>query len=259
MKILTYAAIVITLFVLVVIPFGWFNFAPYTVEANDIGDYLGGVFSPLAFLWLVLGYELQRRELVLTREQLKAQATELERSASASTQMLEVQLKSLRRDELRDRIESLPQRVARLISCYQPFLEIGNNNKKGLRPVRFRPDFPANNEPARLKKFGDQLLSSATVWNSRYEKDHGPLPDNLRAVSSNAFTRLEAEYVRLSEWWETCRQLSNDTGLDSLAALGEQCGIEELLKASTICVGITLARGNTSIPPMALKASGTVK
>ncbi|WP_417529040.1 hypothetical protein [Marinomonas shanghaiensis] len=33
------------------------------LDLNEIGDYLAGVFSPLAFLWLVVGYVMQNREL----------------------------------------------------------------------------------------------------------------------------------------------------------------------------------------------------
>ena len=37
---------------------------------NELGDFLAGVFTPLAFGWLVYGYLLQSKELRLQREEL---------------------------------------------------------------------------------------------------------------------------------------------------------------------------------------------
>lgn len=51
-----------------------------TLELNAIGDFLAGVFGPIAFLWLVLGYLQQGRELRLSSEALQLQAKELNAS-----------------------------------------------------------------------------------------------------------------------------------------------------------------------------------
>ena len=52
---------------------------------NELGDFLAGLFTPLAFGWLVYGYllqsselRLQREELTLTREQLGKQTRQLD-------------------------------------------------------------------------------------------------------------------------------------------------------------------------------------
>ncbi len=37
---------------------------------NELGDFLAGFFTPLAFGWLVYGYLLQSKELRLQREEL---------------------------------------------------------------------------------------------------------------------------------------------------------------------------------------------
>lgn len=48
------------------------------LELNEIGDYLAGVFSPLAFLWLVIGYLMQNIELTESRkEKQKAEREKL--------------------------------------------------------------------------------------------------------------------------------------------------------------------------------------
>lgn len=46
-----------------------------TMELNTIGDFLAGAFSPLAFLWLVVGYFQQGHELSASVAQLERQAT----------------------------------------------------------------------------------------------------------------------------------------------------------------------------------------
>lgn len=53
---------------------------------NALGDMLAGVFAPLAFLWLVLGYRQQG-------EELRLQAAELKASVEAQRQLAEVAAK----------------------------------------------------------------------------------------------------------------------------------------------------------------------
>ena len=66
------------------------NLAP-----NELGDFLAGVFTPLAFLWLVIGYFMQRTELGLQRQELKHQREEL----------------ALTRDKLGEQVELLKQQA----------------------------------------------------------------------------------------------------------------------------------------------------
>ena len=60
---------------------------------NELGDFLAGVFTPLAFGWLVCGYllqskelRLQREELALTRKQLGKQTELLQEQVTADSQ-----------------------------------------------------------------------------------------------------------------------------------------------------------------------------
>jgi hypothetical protein len=64
----------------------WAAFMPHT--AADLGDFLQGVFAPLAFLWLVLGHFLQQSEI------------------TANTRALELQELNTRRIELLSRRDS---------------------------------------------------------------------------------------------------------------------------------------------------------
>jgi hypothetical protein len=58
------------------------------LELNAIGDFLAGVFGPIAFLWLVLGYLQQGRELKLSSEALQLQAVELRNSVDQQKEMV---------------------------------------------------------------------------------------------------------------------------------------------------------------------------
>lgn len=47
------------------------------LKLNEKGDFLAGIFSPLAFLWLVYGYLQQGKELKQNNEALRLQSEEL--------------------------------------------------------------------------------------------------------------------------------------------------------------------------------------
>lgn len=67
------------------------------LELNAKGDFLAGVFAPLAFLWLVFGYYQQGQELKQNTEALRLQADELRNNveqqkvlANAAIEQLEI-------------------------------------------------------------------------------------------------------------------------------------------------------------------------
>ncbi|QJC78923.1 hypothetical protein [Pseudomonas umsongensis] len=62
----------------------------FNLPLNELGDFLAGVFGPLAVLWLVLGYYQQGRELKISSQALVAQCVELSNSVSQQRQALEV-------------------------------------------------------------------------------------------------------------------------------------------------------------------------
>lgn len=58
------------------------------LKLNEIGDLSAGVFGPVAFLWLVLGYVQQGRELKLSSKALQLQAEELRHSVDQQKEMV---------------------------------------------------------------------------------------------------------------------------------------------------------------------------
>lgn len=59
-----------------------------TMELNNLGDFLAGVFGPIAILWLVLGFFQQGYELRQNNKALKLQAEELKNSVDQQKEMV---------------------------------------------------------------------------------------------------------------------------------------------------------------------------
>ncbi len=51
------------------------------LSLNEWGDFLAGATAPLAFLWLIIGYNLQRKELKANTEALQSQRDEMANQA----------------------------------------------------------------------------------------------------------------------------------------------------------------------------------
>lgn len=62
---------------------------PAALRLNELGDFLGGVSSPLGFLWLVLGFFQQSREIRLSGKALHLQATEMRRGIDQQREVME--------------------------------------------------------------------------------------------------------------------------------------------------------------------------
>lgn len=70
-------------------------------KLNELGDFLAGFFTPLAFLWLVVGYFLQKEELSLQNEELGLQRKELEEARRALGSQAKVMEERAERERLR--------------------------------------------------------------------------------------------------------------------------------------------------------------
>jgi len=79
---------------------GWNAFT--VLPADELGNFLEGAFAPLAFLWLVIGYFIQQRELERNTEALSSQLQQIERSAEQSV----IQSEKLAESEVHARQET---------------------------------------------------------------------------------------------------------------------------------------------------------
>ena len=82
---------------------------------HEIGDFLAGVFAPLALLWLILGYFQQGKELRQNSDALALQARELHQAAEHAGGLLEMARKEheLALTQLRIESDAREQAIAR--------------------------------------------------------------------------------------------------------------------------------------------------
>ena len=79
---------------------GWSDFV--SQPAESMGGFLEGAFAPLAFLWLVLGFFLQQRELRSNNEAIQLQYEQMKRSAESA----EIQAQAIRDTALHQQQET---------------------------------------------------------------------------------------------------------------------------------------------------------
>jgi hypothetical protein len=85
-------------------------------DLSNFGQFVGGIFAPIAFVWLVVTVflqkqelELQREELTLNRRVMEQQAEEMKVSATQAqkqTEILNAQFLEFKRQRARETIES---------------------------------------------------------------------------------------------------------------------------------------------------------
>jgi hypothetical protein len=98
---------------------GWSNFLRQPADA--LGSFLEGAFSPLAFLWLVIGFFLQQRELRSNNAAIQRQYQEMRRQVEQA----EAQALALRENALHQRQETfllVADRVHRQLGSVAGFL-----------------------------------------------------------------------------------------------------------------------------------------
>ncbi len=88
---------------------GWGDFVRQ--QAPDLGEFLGGAFGPLAFLWFVVGFFLQQRQLENNTAMLSQQLEVMRQSAAQS----ELQSRAIAADELHSRQDTF-LRISEMVS-----------------------------------------------------------------------------------------------------------------------------------------------
>jgi hypothetical protein len=100
---------------------------------HDLADSLGGVFAPLAFLWLVLGYLQQGEELRHSVEALRLQGVELSHSVEQQRQLVEAT-----REQIAQEREMLAAEEAAAARAAAPMLRIRLSSTGGRGDVELR-------------------------------------------------------------------------------------------------------------------------
>lgn len=70
----------------------------YEMPLNELGDFLAGIFGPIAFFWLILGFLQQGQELKQSTKALELQAKELNNSVTQQKELVEISRKQVEAD-----------------------------------------------------------------------------------------------------------------------------------------------------------------
>ena len=138
-----------------------------TGNLNELGDFLAGVFTPLAFGWLVYGYLLQSKELRLQREEL-----------ALARKQLGKQTKLLREQVTLDYRDSIPHMVIRIVSRSDWWSWIVENkgghakdiellNRSENRRITRKNSFPRGE----FLEFNVSTISSVHTYELRFKSD----------------------------------------------------------------------------------------
>ena len=95
-----------------------------TGNLNELGDFLAGFFTPLAFGWLVYGYLQQSKELRLQREELSLTRNQF----GKQTELLQEQVKA----DLRNTIPHLTLQIVSLDNWWDWIIENKGGNAKNI-------------------------------------------------------------------------------------------------------------------------------
>jgi hypothetical protein len=98
------------------------------LSLNEKGDFLAGLFAPVAFLWLVLGYRQQGKELQQNTEALRMQAEELQHTRKA----VELQTQELQKSVEAQQQQALAVQANTNHAAMQSFLMLEQQLVKGL-------------------------------------------------------------------------------------------------------------------------------
>lgn len=104
------------------------------LKLNEKGDFLAGIFSPLAFLWLVYGYlqqgqelkqntkalTMQAEELRISNESLRQQVVEMSKSVKAQQDMFEL-ANSQHQDSITEKLALSRPKYIFITSNYQKY------------------------------------------------------------------------------------------------------------------------------------------
>jgi hypothetical protein len=150
-------------------------------ELNAVGDFLAGVFAPLAFFWLVRGYYQQGEELRQNTQALKMQSDEL-----ANSVLQQQHIVALTREELEITKKELEQQRKLRKSLAQPIFHFTDSI------THFSPHLKVLPEVIELKfKFYNSKTIARNVSihsmeeELTFEKNYYEIVDTARANDNN--------------------------------------------------------------------------
>lgn len=150
-----------------------------SLQPNEFGDMLAGIFSPLAFLWLVLGFLQQGQELRASVRALELQGRELRNSVDQQRQLVAVA-----RDEMTFTTRQFEMREEEEDRTAQPKFALTSDTV-----------YPHPSEPTKMRALFDLKLMLNLVWEVRLFSD-GQAFLELEQVVPGDTERLQFEFPK---------------------------------------------------------------
>ncbi|UVK81291.1 hypothetical protein LOY46_17130 [Pseudomonas sichuanensis] len=130
-----------------------------TMGLNEVGDFLAGVFGPIAILWLVLGFFQQGIELRQGTKALLLQGEELQNSVEQQRQLASTSLQALQLE-----MEQRKEQEGRYRHSLRPIFHL-ENMEIGMEDGRYVAS-------CRLFNDGSQVYSLSVVFAKGGNKHH---------------------------------------------------------------------------------------
>lgn len=187
----------------------WYRWPADGMKLNEIGDYIAGFVSPLAFLWLVLGYRQQGEELALNTEALRLQVEELKHSVKAQNELSATareDLAATKTIQARAERERVLRRQPRLIFSLGAYTaapsswifdfrleNLGMDCSDVL--LRVEPHTLQVNQTqwSKITKSGRQEVIQVVVYQG------GPIPSHVKLILE--YEDADGERMRAIGWW----------------------------------------------------------
>jgi len=146
---------------------GWGNIGSAPLDL--VGSFLEGAFAPLAFLWLVIGYFLQKKELMHNTEAIRLQYVEMQKASEQAV----IQTKTIAASELharKDSFLSISDSVMQQLGAIMGFLYISSQGSASgghVSPEKISILWSSmnQNDP---QIFSRQMLEIQLLGNERY-------------------------------------------------------------------------------------------
>lgn len=163
------------------------------MPANEVGDFLAGAFSPLAFAWLVLGFIQQGIELRQNSAALLLQAEELRNAAKHAGDMVELQRKEfeLRIEELeKDREKA---QLAAVADSKRREAQELRREAEAVRRMQPRFHFELLHRNHERKHLAVGELSNGGVGCTNVRIDMVPIEGVLKLAGTTEFETFDSE------------------------------------------------------------------
>jgi gas vesicle protein len=163
------------------------------LKLNEIGDLAAGVFGPVAFLWLVLGYIQQGRELKLSSAALQLQAQELQKSVEQQKELV-----AISREQVKTEIENIKSAREQRAKSIRPLFIISGNGGSHVGS-QHELEFSVQNLGSPVTSvnfdFSDQFVFSGQAKHLMERKDVARFKLNVEGRGDGVGDKLTVTYL----------------------------------------------------------------